>query len=81
LTQGDLRRSVAFHPFGPPVFAWALAAAGASLLRGPVRHRLRDALERSSGHFDRAYRWLVAAFVGFGAVRAVGVALGFWAVT
>jgi hypothetical protein len=79
LTQGDLRRSVAFHPFGPLVLGWALAAASTALLRGPARQRLRDALGRSGGRFDRAYRWLVGAFVGFGVARATGVALGLWA--
>jgi Protein of unknown function (DUF2752) len=79
LARGDLAASLAFHPFGPLVLAWAMAAAGSLLLRDAARRRLRAALERAAPAFDRGYRLTVAVFITFGVLRLAGAALGLWA--
>jgi len=78
LARGELQRSLALHPFGPVVLAWAVAAAGSPLLAERLRRRARAALARSRRGFDRTYRVFVVAFVGFGVVRLLGAALEIW---
>lgn len=75
LAQGELRASLAFHPFGPLVLAWAAAATCSILVRGAPRRRLIAELERAGRGFDRGYRALIAAFVGFGILRLLATAL------
>lgn len=69
LARGDWRTSVAFHPFGPLVLAWALVAIASVLLRGARRERAVEAFGRL--RVDRWYGAAVLAFVGFGVARLV----------
>jgi hypothetical protein len=78
MAQGDWRLALAFHPFGPLVLGWAIAASGTPLLGGRARRRGALALTHARPGFDRAYGTVLAAFIGFGALRLLGVALGIW---
>ena len=61
-----------YHPFGPIWLAVATAGAATYLLPRSARRRLNLALTRHRRLAHAAYAALVAAFLGYGTLRALG---------
>lgn len=78
LARGELTRSFVLHPFGVPVLAWACVAATGPLWPRSLKRRVEAWLEDRRQAVDRSYRVLVYSFVGYGALRLLVVALGYW---
>jgi hypothetical protein len=78
LARGELVRSLEFHPFGVVVLPWAAAAASFPFWPSGLRQRVVGLLDNRASAFDRNYRVLVYGLVGFGTLRFLAVALGYW---
>lgn len=72
---GDLGRSFAFHPFGPLLGIWAMAAALSPLVQGRLRERSIGLFDRYGAGISRGYGYILAGFVSFGLARLLLVAV------
>lgn len=69
--RGMFQESYAYHPMGFPILALFLAVAFQSLLPAAWRQRLTSRMESRPVLWNGAYMIFVAAFVSFGAARAL----------
>jgi hypothetical protein len=68
--RGYWEQSWQCHPFGIPILGFFAAVAAASLLPAATQGRLTSALRSRPGTVRAAKLGFLAAFVGFGLVRA-----------
>lgn len=76
LVQAQWVETVRLNPFSLLVMPWALLSLSSSLWTEPVRLGMRRWLGDRRRSFSIFYGTLVIAFVAFGMLRALGVALG-----
>jgi len=70
--RGRLLESWHFHPMGLLILGLFLFIALQSLLPAAYKHQVLAYIERRAAFFKVLYVTFVAAFVGFGVVRALG---------
>jgi hypothetical protein len=71
LTHGRFEQAVAWHPFGPVLYAMFVAATLYAILPAAARARIAAQAFDAEAGWKRGYRVFLVAFLGFGVVRAV----------